>query len=52
MNLGTYHLRALMGDADAPTNSAEIAFNVETICASKIQGSSRIPARLELQREG
>ena len=29
VNLGTYHLRALMGDADAPTNTAEIALNVE-----------------------
>jgi uncharacterized protein YfaS (alpha-2-macroglobulin family) len=29
VNLGTYHLRALMGNADAPANSAEIALNVE-----------------------
>jgi hypothetical protein len=28
VNLGTYHLRALMGDANAPTNTAEIALNV------------------------
>ena len=28
VNLGTYHLRALMGDADAPTNTAEVALNV------------------------
>jgi uncharacterized protein YfaS (alpha-2-macroglobulin family) len=29
VNLGTYHLRALMGDPDAPSNAAELAFNVE-----------------------
>jgi len=29
VNLGTYHLRALMGEAEAPTNTAEIALNVE-----------------------
>src|SRR5712671_1424528 len=28
VNLGAYHLRALMGDAEAPTNTAEIALNV------------------------
>jgi len=29
VNLGTYHLRALMGEPDAPTNTSEIALNVE-----------------------
>ena len=29
VNLGTYHLRALMGELEAPANSAEIALNVE-----------------------
>jgi hypothetical protein len=29
VNLGTYHLRALMGDSEAPTNRAEVALNVE-----------------------
>jgi hypothetical protein len=29
VNLGTYQVRALMGDPDAPTNRAEIALNVE-----------------------
>jgi uncharacterized protein YfaS (alpha-2-macroglobulin family) len=29
VNLGTYHVRALMGDPDAPTNRAEKAINVE-----------------------
>jgi uncharacterized protein YfaS (alpha-2-macroglobulin family) len=29
VNLGTYHLHGLMGQSDAPTNTAEIALNVE-----------------------
>src|SRR5213078_4584189 len=29
VDLGTYHVRALMGDAEAPANSAEIAIHVE-----------------------
>ena len=29
VNLGAYHLRALMGDSAAPSNTAEIALNVE-----------------------
>jgi uncharacterized protein YfaS (alpha-2-macroglobulin family) len=37
VNLGTYHLRALMGDAEAPTNSAEIALNVERYVLPKFK---------------
>ncbi len=37
VNLGTYHLRALMGNADAPTNSAEIALNVERYVLPKFK---------------
>ena len=42
VNLGTYHLRALMfssgtGDADAPTNTAEIALNVERYVLPKFK---------------
>jgi uncharacterized protein YfaS (alpha-2-macroglobulin family) len=37
VNLGTYHLRALMGDAEAPTNTAEIAFNVERYVLPKFK---------------
>ena len=37
VNLGTYHLRALMGDADAPTNSAEVALNVERYVLPKFK---------------
>src|SRR6202042_3717430 len=29
VNLGTYHLRALMGDVSSPSNTAEVALNVE-----------------------
>jgi uncharacterized protein YfaS (alpha-2-macroglobulin family) len=37
VNLGTYHLRALIGDADAPTNTAEIALNVERYVLPKFK---------------
>jgi hypothetical protein len=37
VNLGTYHLRALMGDADVPTNTAEIALNVERYVLPKFK---------------
>jgi hypothetical protein len=37
VNLGTYHLRALMGEADAPTNTAELALNVEKYVLPKFK---------------
>ena len=37
VNLGTYHLRALMGAADAPANTAEIALNVERYVLPKFK---------------
>jgi len=37
VNLGTYHLRALMGEAEAPTNTAEIALNVEQYVLPKFK---------------
>jgi len=37
VNLGTYHLRALMGDPDAPTNTAEIALSVERYVLPKFK---------------
>src|SRR5216683_3306238 len=38
VNLGTYHLRALMGEAEAaPTNTAEIALNVERYVLPKFK---------------
>ena len=37
VNLGTYHLQALMGQADTPTNTAEIAVNVERYVLPKFK---------------
>jgi uncharacterized protein YfaS (alpha-2-macroglobulin family) len=37
VNLGTYHVRALMGDPDAPTNRAEMALNVERYVLPKFK---------------
>jgi uncharacterized protein YfaS (alpha-2-macroglobulin family) len=37
VNLGTYHLRAAMGDRDAPTNNAELALNVERYVLPKFK---------------
>jgi uncharacterized protein YfaS (alpha-2-macroglobulin family) len=38
VNLGTYHLRALMGESEAaPTNTAEIALNVEQYILPKFK---------------
>ena len=37
VNLGTYHLRALMGEGEAPTNTAEIALNVEKYVLPKFK---------------
>ncbi|MGA2649186.1 MAG: MG2 domain-containing protein [Terracidiphilus sp.] len=37
VNLGTYHLRALMGDVQAPANTAEIALDVERYVLPKFK---------------
>ena len=37
VNLGTYHVRALMGDPDAPTDRAEAAINVERYVLPKFK---------------
>jgi hypothetical protein len=37
VNLGTYHLRALLGEGDAPSNTAEIALNVERYVLPKFK---------------
>ncbi|HZD78227.1 MAG TPA: MG2 domain-containing protein [Acidobacteriaceae bacterium] len=37
VNLGTYHLRALMGDSSAPSNTAELALNVERYVLPKFK---------------
>ncbi len=37
VNLGTYHLRALLGESDSPTNTAEIALNIERYVLPKFK---------------
>jgi hypothetical protein len=37
VNLGTYHLRALVGDSSAPANTAEVALNVERYVLPKFK---------------
>jgi hypothetical protein len=37
VNLGTYHLRALIGDSSAPSNTAELALNVERYLLPKFK---------------
>ncbi len=37
VNLGAYHVRALMGDAEAPANTAEIAVQVERYALPKFK---------------
>jgi hypothetical protein len=37
VNLGTYHLRALLGESESPTNTAEIALNVERYVLPKFK---------------
>jgi A-macroglobulin TED domain/Alpha-2-macroglobulin family/Carboxypeptidase regulatory-like domain/MG2 domain/A-macroglobulin receptor binding domain/Alpha-2-macroglobulin bait region domain len=37
VNLGTYHLRALMGDTSCPSNTAEVALNLERYILPKFK---------------
>jgi len=55
VNLGTYHLRALMdkpGDADAPANSAEIALNVERYVLPKFKVAVEFSENGKKQKRG
>jgi len=52
VNLGTYHLRALMGDADAPTNTAEIALNVERYVLPKFKVAVEFSENGKKQKRG
>jgi hypothetical protein len=52
VNLGTYHLRALMGDANAPTNTAEIALNVERYVLPKFKVAVEFSENGKKQRRG
>ncbi len=55
VNLGTYHLRALMdqaGDADAVKNSAEIALNVERYVLPKFKVAVEFSEKGKKQKHG
>jgi uncharacterized protein YfaS (alpha-2-macroglobulin family) len=55
VNLGTYHLRARMakpGDAGAPTNSAEIALNVERYVLPKFKVAVEFSEEGNKQKHG
>src|SRR5208282_1078533 len=57
VNLGTYHLRALMfssetGDAEAPTNTAEIALNVERYVLPKFKVAVEFRENGKKQKRG
>ena len=50
--LGTYHLHALMGRADAPTNTAEIALNVERYVLPKFKVAVEFESRDKKTKHG
>jgi uncharacterized protein YfaS (alpha-2-macroglobulin family) len=57
VNLGTYHLRALMfgpetGDAEAPANTAEIALNVERYVLPKFKVAIEFSENGKKQKRG
>jgi len=52
VNLGTYHLRALMGDAGAPSNTAEIALNVERYVLPKFKVAVEFSENGKKQKRG
>ncbi len=52
VNLGTYHLRALMGEADTPTNTAEVALNVERYVLPKFKVAVEFSENGKRQKRG
>ncbi len=52
VNLGTYHVRAQMGDPDAPTNRAEIAINVERYVLPKFKVGVEFTEKGKKQKHG
>jgi len=53
VNLGTYHLRALMGESEAaPANSAEIALNVERYVLPKFKVTVEFGGKEKKARRG
>ncbi|HET9184236.1 MAG TPA: MG2 domain-containing protein [Candidatus Angelobacter sp.] len=52
VNLGTYNLRAFMGDPDAPTNTAEIALNVDRYVLPKFKVAVQFSDQRGKQKRG
>jgi A-macroglobulin TED domain/Alpha-2-macroglobulin family/Carboxypeptidase regulatory-like domain/MG2 domain/A-macroglobulin receptor binding domain len=52
VNLGTYHVRALMGNPDAPTNRAEIALNMERYVLPKFKVGVEFTEKGKKQKHG
>jgi uncharacterized protein YfaS (alpha-2-macroglobulin family) len=52
VNLGTYHLRALMGDPDAASNTAELALNVERYVLPKFKVAVEFSENGKKQKRG
>ena len=53
VNLGTYHLRALMGESEvAPANSAEIALNVERYVLPKFKVAVELAGKEKKTKRG
>jgi A-macroglobulin TED domain/Alpha-2-macroglobulin family/A-macroglobulin receptor binding domain/MG2 domain/Alpha-2-macroglobulin bait region domain/Carboxypeptidase regulatory-like domain/Macroglobulin domain MG3 len=52
VNLGTYHLRSLIGDADAPANTSEIALNVERYVLPKFKVAVELAGKNTKARRG
>lgn len=52
VNLGTYHLRALMGDPDAPANTAEVALNVDHYVLPKFKVAVDLTGKDNKTRRG
>ena len=52
VNLGTYHVRALMGDPDAPTSRAETSINVDRYVLPKFKVAVEFTEKGKKQRHG
>ncbi|MGE5326567.1 MAG: MG2 domain-containing protein, partial [Deltaproteobacteria bacterium] len=52
VNLGTYHLRALMGDAESPSNTAEIALNVQRYVLPKFKVAVELGEKGKMPKRG
>ena len=52
VNLGAYHLRALMGDPQAPANSAEVTLNVERYVLPKFRVAIEFAGRGAQNKHG